>query len=137
MGKPLETPERRLPSEVELLHAADLAQLLADRTRLGILSLLLPDAELPVGEIAARLERPVPATSQHLAKLKNGRLVVARRQGTAIYYSLAGEHVALLIENLLQHTEHELFLEPPHHGVRATVSAGAADPVSGVASATV
>lgn len=131
MGKPLETPERRLPSEVELLHAADLAQLLADRTRLGILSLLLPDAELPVGEIAARLERPVPATSQHLAKLKNGRLVVARRQGTAMYYSLAGEHVSLLVENLLQHTEHELFLEPPHHGARVAFGVGSTSRVVG------
>lgn len=115
MGRPLETPERRLPTEVELQHAAEVAQLLADKTRLGILSLLLPDNELPVGEIAARLARPVPATSQHLAKLKAGRLVVARRQGTAMYYSLSGEHVSLLLENLLQHTEHELFPEPPHH----------------------
>lgn len=129
MGRPLDTPQRRLPTGVELLHAADIAQLLADRTRLGILSLLLPDAELSVGEIAAHLERPVPAVSQHLAKLKNGRLVVARREGTAMMYSLCGEHVALLVENLLQHTEHELFLEPPHHSA-ARAEAAASEPGS-------
>lgn len=122
MGAPTHSPERRLPTGVELLHAADIAQLLADRTRLGILSLLLPDTELSVGEIATRLERPVPAVSQHLAKLKHGRLVTARREGTSIFYRICGEHVALLVENLLQHTEHELFMDPPHHDTSGAAS---------------
>lgn len=122
MGRPLETPERRVPTEVELQHAANVAQALADKTRLGILSLLLSDTELSVGEIATKLGRAVPSTSQHLAKLKTGRLVVVRRQGTAMIYSLAGEHVSLLVENLLQHTEHELFPEPPHHSGRESLS---------------
>ncbi len=37
MGAPTHSPERRLPTGVELLHAADIAQLLADRTRLRML----------------------------------------------------------------------------------------------------
>lgn len=115
MGKPAETPAIRQPTGTELEHAAAVLQLLADRTRLGILSLLLPGAELSVSEIAQLLERPVPAVSQHLAKLKSGRLVLSRREGTSIRYRLCGEHVSLLVENLLQHTEHELFAEPPHH----------------------
>lgn len=119
MGKPAETPAMRQPTATELDHAASVLQLLADRTRLGILSLLLSGAELSVGEIAQMLDRPVPAVSQHLAKLKSGRLVLARRDGTSIMYRLCGEHVALLVENLLQHTEHELFVEPPHHSADA------------------
>lgn len=115
MGKPAETPPPRQPTAAELDHAAAVLQLLSDRTRLGIIAILLPGDELSVGEIAQRLERPVPAVSQHLAKLKSGRLVLSRREGTSIKYRLCGEHVSLLVENLLQHTEHELFAEPPHH----------------------
>lgn len=115
MGRPSETPAVRQPTEAELDHAASVLQVLSDRSRLGIISVLLPGQELSVGEIAQQLDRPVPAISQHLAKLKNGRLVVARREGTSMKYRLRGEHVSLLVENLLQHTEHELFSEPPHH----------------------
>lgn len=124
MGKPIDTPPTRQPTAVELDHAASVLQLLSDRTRLGIIALLLPGAELSVGEIAQRLDRPVPAVSQHLSKLKGGRLVLARREGTSIMYRLCGEHVSLLVENLLQHTEHELFAEPPHH---SSAASGATD----------
>lgn len=115
MGKPNATPPLREPTAAELDHAASVLQLLSDRTRLAIISLLVPDIELSVGEIATRLERPVPAISQHLAKLRTGKLVLSRRDGTSIRYRLCGEHVSSLVENLLQHTEHELFAEPPHH----------------------
>ncbi|GAA2177965.1 hypothetical protein GCM10009847_06120 [Leucobacter tardus] len=117
MGRPdaEHPPAPRQPSPAELEHAAGVLQLLADRTRLGILALLASGGELSVGEIAEHLERPVPAVSQHLAKLKGGTLVLTRREGTSIHYRLGGEHVAELVENLLQHTEHALFADPPHH----------------------
>lgn len=115
MGKPSTTPTERQPTEAEIDRAASVLHLLADRTRLRIISLLRADTELAVGEIAARLDRPLPAVSQHLAKLKSGNLVIARRDGTSIRYRVVGEHVSLLVENLLQHAEHELFADPPHH----------------------
>lgn len=115
MGRPTEGAPPREPTAAELDHASEVLQLLSDRTRLAIISMLAPAGELSVGEIAARLERPVPAISQHLAKLRAGRLVLSRRDGSSIRYRLGGEHVASLVENLLQHTEHELFAEPPHH----------------------
>lgn len=117
MGRPdaEHPPAPRQPSAEELEHAAGVLQLLADRTRLGILALLASGGELAVGEIAERLERPVPAVSQHLAKLKGGNLVLTRREGTSIHYRLGGEHVSDLVANLLQHTEHALFADPPHH----------------------
>lgn len=115
MGKPIDAPPRRNPTAPELDHAASLLHLLSDRTRLGIISILLPGTELSVGDIAKQVDRPVPAVSQHLAKLKSGRLVLSRRDGTSILYRVGGEHVSSLVENLLQHTEHELFAEPPHH----------------------
>lgn len=115
MDKPSVAHALRTPSPFELDHAASVLHLLADRTRLGVLSILLTGDELSVGEIAERLDRQVPAISQHLAKLKAGRLVAARRDGTSMMYRLQGEHVAELVKNLLHHTEHELFVDPPHH----------------------
>jgi DNA-binding transcriptional ArsR family regulator len=115
MGRPDVTAALRHPTETELDHAASVLQLLSDRSRLGIIAILLDGDESSVGDIARRLDRPVPAISQHLAKLKSGRLVLARREGTSILYRIGGEHVSALVENLLQHTEHELFAEPPHH----------------------
>lgn len=115
MGKPDFTPTSRMPSAQELEHAASVFHLLADHTRLGILATLIYRDELSVSDIAQQLGRPLPAISQQLSKLKAGRLVEVRRQGTSMFYRITGEHVGLLVENLLQHVEHEVFTEPPHH----------------------
>lgn len=105
-----------LPPAADLEHAASVARLLADRTRLAILALLDGD-ELPVGSIAEVLDRPVPAVSQHLAKLRQGGLVTSRRDGVVVFYGQPDEHVAGLVTNLLQHSEHVLYPEPPHHAL--------------------
>ncbi|MFJ9691593.1 ArsR/SmtB family transcription factor [Kitasatospora sp. NPDC101183] len=53
--------------------------------------------ELPVSELAELLGAHVAATSQHLAKLRAAGLVVARREGTRIFYR-ATEVKGLLTE---------------------------------------
>lgn len=106
--------EVSLPSDADLDGAAELARLVADRTRLAILA-LLAQRELSVGEIAQKLHRPVAAVSQHLAKLRIGRLVSSRRAGTTIYCALANEHVGALVTNILEQSEHTLYDRPPHH----------------------
>ena len=108
------TRSEDIPASHELEHAAAVLRVLADRTRLSIL-LLLDGRELTVTEIADQLGRSMPATSQHLAKLRVHKLVSWRREGTTIYYSQPDEHVAALVTNILQHSEHTLYLEPPHH----------------------
>lgn len=101
--------------DAELDHAVDVLRLLADRTRLAILA-MLEGTEMSVSAIAAALDRPGPAVSQHLAKLRAGHLVTSRREGTTVYYGQPDEHVAALVTNVLQHTEHALYDTPPHHG---------------------
>ena len=103
-----------VPAPADLEHAVEVLRLLADRTRLAILT-MLDGSELSVTAIAETLGRPTAAVSQHLAKLRSGRLVSARRDGTTIYYSQPDEHVAALVTNVLQHTEHALYAVPPHH----------------------
>ncbi|WP_456844968.1 ArsR/SmtB family transcription factor [Cellulomonas sp. P5_C6] len=100
--------------DADLDHAVDILRLLADRTRLSVLA-MLDGTEMSVSAIAEALDRPTPAVSQHLAKLRAGHLVTARRAGTTIYYSQANEHVSALVTNVLQHTEHTLYPVPPHH----------------------
>lgn len=87
-------------------EAEELLKALANCNRLMIL------CELRDGERSvSALERVVPLTqsalSQHLARLREGGIVSTRREAQTIYYSLADERVARLIETL-----HDLFCAP-------------------------
>lgn len=89
-------------------------RLLADETRVRLVLALL-DAELTVGELAAKVDKPAPAVSQHLAKLRLARLVSTRRDGTYIHYRIENDHVAQLVIDALRHAEHGLTPVPRHH----------------------
>ncbi len=103
-----EDPPPKLGNDPEeIVHAADLLRLLGDPTRLGIMA-LLADQELSVATIAAALNRPVPAVSQHLAKLRSGHLVCTRREGRTIFYRHADDHLSSLVDNILVHAAHSL-----------------------------
>jgi rhodanese-related sulfurtransferase len=54
---------------------------------------VLAQGERPVDEIATEIGQSVANTSQHLQVLARAGLVQARRQGTRVYYRLAGERV--------------------------------------------
>lgn len=103
------------PPETRVVdHAAAVLRLLADRTRLAILS-MLDGTQMSVGAIAESLGRPVPAVSQHLAKLRAAGMVTVQRQGTTSLYGQPDEHLAALVLNALQLSEHALYEMPPHH----------------------
>lgn len=57
---------------------------------------VLSQGERSVDEIAAELGQSVANTSQHLRQLLRAGLVRTRRDGTRIYYALAGARVAAL-----------------------------------------
>lgn len=61
---------------------------LADETRLRLIRILAKE-ELNVQEICEILDLPQPRISRHLSVLRSSKLVVDRRDGTRIYYSLA------------------------------------------------
>ena len=63
--------------------------LLAGETRLKIISLLGVGGELCVCDLAKVLEMTPAAVSQHLSRLRTGRLVQSRRDGMTIFYRLA------------------------------------------------
>ncbi|WP_380168982.1 ArsR/SmtB family transcription factor [Jannaschia sp. R86511] len=98
--------------------------MLADETRVQLLWALL-DAELSVGELAARVGKPAPAVSQHLARLRLARIVGTRRDGTFVYYRLENDHIAQLLVDAFRHAEHGGPGLPPHHdgqGARPAVT---------------
>ncbi len=61
---------------------------------------LLSDGEKSVSELEALLAMPQAAVSQQLARLRMEGLVVARRDGRQIYYSLVDDEVQSAILTL-------------------------------------
>jgi ArsR family transcriptional regulator, arsenate/arsenite/antimonite-responsive transcriptional repressor len=60
----------------------------ADATRRRILALLVKQGELCVCELTAALDDIQPKVSRHLGVLKEAGVVLARREGTWMFYRL-------------------------------------------------
>jgi DNA-binding transcriptional ArsR family regulator len=100
------------PLHVEL--AVEVFAMLADVSRVRIV-LALRDRELSVTTLAEILQRTPAAVSQHLAKMRMARLVVPRQDGQRVYYRLAGEHAAQLVDAAIFQAEHAVDDHPRHH----------------------
>jgi DNA-binding transcriptional ArsR family regulator len=95
------SPPKRLVPELEGMaakakEASDFLKALAHEGRLMILCILC-DGEKSVTEIERRLALRQPTVSQQLARLRMDGLVSTRRDGKAIYYSLANQDVRTVI----------------------------------------
>jgi ArsR family transcriptional regulator len=66
---------------------ADIFQALAHPTRIAIIE-LLADGELSAGELIERLGMEQANVSQHLAVLRAKQLVVNRKAGNQVFYSV-------------------------------------------------
>ncbi|MEY8021408.1 ArsR/SmtB family transcription factor [Muriicola sp. SD30] len=62
--------------------------LAGSEVRLKILFLLNIEKELCPCDIADILEMSVPAVSQHIRKMKDAGIILSRREGQTLYYSL-------------------------------------------------
>ena len=94
--------------------AVEVFRMLSDTTRVRLLWELL-EAEAAVSDLAARLGKPTPAVSQHLAKLRMARLVRSRREGVQVFYRVENEHVARLVRDAVFNAEHAGPEVPRHH----------------------
>jgi DNA-binding transcriptional ArsR family regulator len=79
--------------------ASALLKAMSHENRLLILC-LLADGEKPVTELERSLGMRQPAVSQQLARLRAEKLVKARREGKAIYYSIASDSALQVIQLL-------------------------------------
>ncbi|GBE57206.1 hypothetical protein BMS3Abin01_00118 [bacterium BMS3Abin01] len=97
--------QERLLSSGDARDLADLFQVMADPTRLRIIS-LLAETELCVCDIAAALEMTPSAVSHQLRVLRMAQLVKFRKEGRMAYYSLDDDHVLKLYTQSLDHLGH-------------------------------
>jgi DNA-binding transcriptional ArsR family regulator len=79
---------------------AKVAALLADETRAGMCMALLDGRAWTATELARQTGVAASTASEHLTKLVDGGVLAQWRQGRHRYVSLAGPHVAELLEDL-------------------------------------
>ncbi|EKF17361.1 ArsR/SmtB family transcription factor [Nitratireductor pacificus] len=108
--KPDQSPEDFEALLEQARKASDLLKALSHESRLLILC-LLAEGEKSVSELEDIMKMPQAAVSQQLARLRFDRLVNTRREGRAIYYSIASAEVGSVIEAL-----YDLFCAPVRKG---------------------
>lgn len=86
----------------EYVRLAELLRLFGDPTRVKLLH-ALELRELCVCDLAALLGVTKSAVSHQLKALRLANLVKFRREGQVVYYSLADEHVRLILEMGFEH----------------------------------
>jgi DNA-binding transcriptional ArsR family regulator len=79
---------------------ASVAALIGDPSRAAMLIALSDGRALPAGELAAVAGLSLSGASAHLARLSQGALIVAEREGRHRYYRLTGPQVAAALESL-------------------------------------
>lgn len=105
------------PESVYVDLAAEVFSLLADPTRIRIV-LALREKERAVGELAEQVGKSPTGVSQHLAKLRWGRVVATRQDGTRVFYRLVDGHVRQLVQQAVFQAEHAVDDQPRHHQAR-------------------
>lgn len=83
----------------DLKKAAELMKMLASEARLRSLCCLV-EGERSVGELAQACGVAQPTMSQQLKRLKDAGLVEGRREAQTVYYQLAGNKAAAVLETL-------------------------------------
>ena len=68
----------------------------------------LRGGELSVNTLAAAVDKPAPAVSQHLAKLGLARIVATRHEGNKVFYRLENAHAAQLVIDAIHQAEHSM-----------------------------
>ena len=92
-----------VPEKEIMGHIADLFKGFADPTRVHILSLLLVQQEMCVTEISEAVGVSQSGVSQQLRLLKQMHLIKFRRDGKNLWYSLADDHVRMILKLGLEH----------------------------------
>ena len=94
---------------LDTASAARLAELfgaMSDPNRIRILFALM-QGEASVGAIADQVGVSESGVSHHLRGLRQLRLVIARKEGRSVFYSLDDDHVVSLLTKGLEHVGHQ------------------------------
>jgi len=91
-------------------HAASISQLaqmnnmLGNETRLKIMYIIYKEQQVCVCDLSDILNMTVPAVSQHLKKLRNAGLLVSKKVGQTIFYSINMNMMEQLLPTFMQVT---------------------------------
>ena len=105
-GENVESAKKLMPSEDELFDLSEFFKVLGDSTRVRIVS-ALDASPLCVCDLAALLNMTKSAISHQLRSLRDANLVMAKREGQNVFYSLADEHICEIFETGLVHIREE------------------------------
>ena len=94
------------PAEEVLYDLAELFKVFGDSTRIRILYVLF-ESEMCVCDIAQILNMSQSAISHQLRVLKQMKLVKNRREGKTIFYSLADDHITMILSQGIEHIEED------------------------------
>ncbi|OJV17278.1 MAG: transcriptional regulator [Dyadobacter sp. 50-39] len=83
-------------NQVIFTGLSNILALAGNEVRLKILFLLEEEGELCPCDLADILSMSIPAISQHLRKMKDGRIIKARKVAQTIFYSIEPKHLELL-----------------------------------------
>ena len=92
----------QMPEERVFDDAATFFKVMGDKTRFKILS-SLDRAEMCVCDLAAALRMTKSAVSHQLRKLRENSLVKADRRGKMVFYTIADDHVHLMLKGCIDH----------------------------------
>jgi ArsR family transcriptional regulator len=81
---------------------AGVFQALAHPTRIAIVELLRDEGEVPVSRIHERLGLEQANASQHLAVLRAKQIVVGRKEGNQVFYSLRDPILGKVLNHMRQ-----------------------------------
>ena len=90
---------------------ASLMGALSSPTRIRALYALLESGATPAGELAKAVGMSPSATSHQLRVLRDLGLVKRRREGRAVFYALADDHLGVLLKESLYHVDHSRLRE--------------------------
>ncbi len=82
-------------------HVAAILKQLANPYRLMILC-CISTGELTVGDLNQQIDLSQSALSQHLAKLRESKIVTTRRKSQTIYYRISNQKIKYLLDVLQQ-----------------------------------
>ena len=94
--------QEKIPEEQEIRGLADFFKVFADATRIRILC-VLSCSEMCVCDLAQTLDMTQSAISHQLRLLKQMKLVVNRREGKTVFYSLADSHIMTIMNQGMEH----------------------------------
>lgn len=86
-------------------EASLILRIIGDRTRFQILD-YIKDKEYCVKDIAQYIDMTHSAVSHQLRVLKQYDLVTSKKEGKEVYYTLRDQHVYDIINQAIQHVEH-------------------------------